>query len=71
MKIIKLWIARDKDGCLCFFDKKPYKVEDHYENDGDWLTIIQGDLLYNDFSSVTFENSPQQVELKLIEENDK
>lgn len=61
---MKLWIARDIDGYLNLYINKPsldsndnmyYVVEDDYLN-------IDKDL----FPEVTFENSPQQVELKLI-----
>lgn len=58
----KLWIARDKDGSLHLFFSKPERVRTHfgdfYSNKwkiGEWR-----------FPSVTWENSPQQVELKLI-----
>ena len=60
---MELWIARDRDGVLCLFDCEPFK------NDyGCWATYgncyVIDDYL---FPEVTFENSPQQVELKLIE----
>ena len=64
---MKLWIARDKSGDLCLFRKKPiyrysynFKHEDWF--DGDFLTVIDS----KSFPEITFENSPQEVELKLI-----
>lgn len=62
-----LWIARDQDGLLNLFqDTKPEKT--FYEG----IIIWEGDLdstLSLDktlFPEVTYENSPQQVEIKLI-----
>jgi hypothetical protein len=61
---MKLWIARDKDGELYLYPSKPrkgdyrfacgYVYEDYINLDGD------------EFSKVTFENSPQEVEIKLV-----
>lgn len=62
---MKLWIARDKDGVCALYRNKPVKCAN---NDHFWLRTcnefydIDGDL----FPSVTWENSPQEVELKLI-----
>lgn len=66
---MKMWIARDLDGSLWGYTAKPFKntirfdraildngeISEVYAFDEDW------------FPSVTFENSPQQVEIKLIE----
>lgn len=65
---MKLWIARDKQGQIGLYYKKPnwricvgYKI-------ADWLDgRLLGYLEDNEFPEVTFENSPQEVELKLIE----
>lgn len=61
---MKLWIARDLDGELYLYPSKPrkgdyrfvcgYVYEDYINLNGD------------EFPEVTFENSPVQVELKLI-----
>lgn len=61
---MKLWIARDKDGELYLYPSKPikgdyrfvcgYVYEDYINLNGD------------EFPEVTFENSPQDVELKLV-----
>ena len=66
---MKLWIARDADNCLCLYGKEPKLSE---EVDGIWVCsqygmpveviVLPSDL----FPEVTFENSPQQVEIKLI-----
>lgn len=63
-RIMKLWIARDKNGLLRLFDEEP-----HYVNDKrGWEPILGSIWLSEDiFPSVTWENSPQEVELKLIE----
>lgn len=60
-------IARDKDNSLCLYSKKPKLSE---EIEGLWVCGDQNDnviILPPDmFPEVTFENSPQQVELKLF-----
>lgn len=66
---MKMWIARDEDGLLnLFFDEPPYKWIDHdivtWVNDSKNFDVNLDDSL---FPEVTFENSPQEVELKLIE----
>lgn len=58
---MKLWIARDKAGGLWLFKNKPtYKIF--------WKDIENniGELDYRLFPELTFENSPQEVELKLV-----
>lgn len=63
---MKLWIARDKSGELFFYvGEKPFRHGNifHSEQDSDYFNL---DIEL--FPEVTFENSPQQVELKLIEE---
>lgn len=64
---MKLWVARDSYG-LWLFRRKPTKY------------ILNGDKCFNKsintrysidpqlFSEVTFENSPQLVEIKLVKE---
>ena len=66
---MKLYIARDKDGNLCLYREKPSLLYDGDEFDminKEGENILVGILDFNDFPEVTFENSPQQVELKLI-----
>lgn len=57
---MKLWIARSKGGELTLHRKKPI----YHEGYG-WTSICSV-LNAKEFSDVTFENSPQEVELKLI-----
>ena len=64
---MKLWIARDKAGFIGLYQNSPIwrknrvtLIEDWH--DGDFL----GYLDYNEFPEVTFENSPKEIELKLI-----
>lgn len=64
---MKLWIARDKDGELCLYKTKPWKrVNTTHHNDqfdcDDSFMNIDNDL----FPEVTYENSPQEIELKLL-----
>ena len=63
---MKLWIARDSDNTLWFYQYKP-KVREGKLGKKYWCSI--GDYWEIDeelFPSVTFKNSPQQVEIKLI-----
>lgn len=62
---MKLWIARDKDEYSQLYVEKPIKRDGYFEcvpNTG-WFTIS-----CRLFPEVTFENSPQQVEIKLVKE---
>lgn len=62
---MKLWIARDEDGILCLYESKPYLDMDNEwdSDDNDYLVIDE-----SQFPEVTFENSPMEVELKLVKE---
>ena len=62
---MKLWIARDKDGLIYLFTSEPeyniiYDRWESYDSEQIELGILC-------FPEVTFENSPQEVELKLVE----
>lgn len=69
---MKLWIARDKDGDLFVYENKPLRNEREgtFEIAGgecDWIDIDTfpfSKILRS--LSLTWENSPQEVELKLI-----
>lgn len=60
---MKMWIARDMRGDLYLYTEKPEKIAtyDYFTGD-DWF-----ELNTNAFPEITFENSPIEVELKLIE----
>lgn len=57
---MKLWIARDMDGTLLIHFCEP--IIDGLE----WISLDYHIIDKNLFSEVTFENSPQEVELKLV-----
>ena len=66
---MKLWIARDKDETLWLFKEYPIKKGEIF-----YPTIdTTGKFTYyrsmpeDIFPEVTFENSPREVELKLVE----
>lgn len=60
---MKLWIARDKKGYLSLCDVEP--TENGF---GYWETSgNEYEIDWRLFPGVTFKNSPQQVEIKLIE----
>jgi hypothetical protein len=68
-RVMKMWICRDEDGLLHleFTDKPPFKSI--YErtvvwaSNSEWGTV---ELDRTSYPEVTFENSPQEVELKLV-----
>ena len=62
---MKLWIARDKDMTISLFSDKPIKDINYWYNDADCDGSL-GELPSDYFPEVTFENSPQEVELKLV-----
>ena len=65
---MKLWIARDKNGELwCYTDKPVLNTDSEmYSADFSLERTISQELYSEWFPEVTFENSPQEVELKLI-----
>lgn len=59
---MKFWIARDEEGSLYLYDNLPEKSNGYFMPNRGYNSIVLDDEL---FSEVTFENSPQEVELKL------
>ena len=59
----KLWLARDKDGCLYLYDSIPEKAIDMFFERDEGKSLFIGKSI---FPEVTYENSPKQVELKLV-----
>ena len=65
---MKFWIARDEDETLWLFKEYPIKKEKLFYP----TTDTTGKFTYyrsmptDIFPEVTFENSPQEVELKLV-----
>ena len=57
---MKFWIARDKDGTLLLFFDEPML------NGLSWVGLDCHPINASLFPEVTFENSPQEVELKLV-----
>ena len=63
---MKMWIARDADGTLVLSNKLPYLPN---KCCGFFFFADNASIFYLDknmFPEVTFENSPQEVELKLL-----
>jgi hypothetical protein len=61
---MKLWIARNEDNTIAVFQSKPI-----LNNNREWDEILNEDYMFISeylYPEVTFENSPQEVELKLI-----
>ena len=62
---MKLWIARNVDNTLVLFQSKPILKDELI-----WDEILNEDCMFIPeylYPEVTFENSPMEVELKLIE----
>lgn len=64
---MKLWVARTKGGFkkgyLAIFENKPVYIKHKDE----WVDFSVGIYINNEeFPEVTFENSPMEVELKVI-----
>ena len=64
---MKLWIARDEDGRLYLHSIKPYlrnvKSSAYWDNEvGNWMQLRE-----TDFPEVTFEDSPKEIEITVIE----
>ena len=57
---MKLWIARNKIGTIYAYDAIPIRNKERFEARGKYATD-------NFFKELTWENSPQEVELKLVE----
>ena len=69
---MELWIARDKDGGLFLYNYEPCKnkISGRFtcciKPNGTWSEEYE--LNRHLLPEVTFENSPQQVEIKLVKE---
>jgi hypothetical protein len=67
---MKLYIARDENGIIAIYKRKPYKKYDKFTKSWHWhIDNSSGDymcLLDYYFPEVTFQNSPQEIELKLV-----
>lgn len=65
-----LWVARDDKGYIGLYKQKPIWIRVAWCTDPtyfDWVNAnFLGYLEKNSFPEVTFENSPQKVELKLM-----
>lgn len=58
---MKIWITRDFDKSLKLHFDTPTLFEDET-----WVSLGEKEIDFTLFSEVTFENSPQMIELKLV-----
>lgn len=56
--IMKLWIARDLDNLIYLYMEKPTLITHYFDT-----KYLIGEIEATSFKEVTFENSPQEVEL--------
>ena len=66
---MKLWIARDKDNSLFLYLNKPLINDDTFTVNWDEPNWWDAQLINDMFPEITFENSPQMVEVKLVKED--
>ena len=65
-----MWIARDSDNTLWIHEEKPKKCTNPKNKSSFWFSTEGWWEVDESFlPEVTFENSPKEVELKLIEKN--
>ena len=61
---MRLWVARNKDNTVVLFQSKPI-----LNNNQEWDEILNEDFMLIPeylFPEITFENSPQEIEIKLV-----
>ena len=65
---MKLWAARDKDGDINLFQEEPFLSESgkYFYSTQDKMKLKQTNNNRTFLKHITFENSPQEVELKLV-----
>ena len=57
---MKLWIARDEDTLLYLYRREPTLIGHYFDT-----KYLIGEIDKTSLQEVTFENSPQEVELSL------
>ena len=60
---MKFWVAREMLGNLYLYDTKPYIDGEEWNSVGNYYLIDR-----HLFPEITFENSPQMVEIELVKE---
>lgn len=60
-----MWIARDRNGSLYAYNRKPVRFEDYFGCLTEWGTWDEElGLDKNDYPEVTWENSPKELVVK-------
>ena len=62
-RVMALWIARDLDGELKLYDNQPMIINEWFVPQRGFDSLELDEQL---FPEVTFENSPQEIEIKLM-----
>lgn len=65
---MRMWVARDEDGTISLYYDKPIKETEFCGCELSKGRFYGDSVCLNndDFPEVTYENSPQEVEVKLI-----
>lgn len=62
---MRVWLARDNNGDLSFYDKKPKRMKNFFLPSSRKMESLSWFVLPKDeFPEVTWENSPQEYELE-------
>jgi hypothetical protein len=59
---MKFYVARDKNGVCCLYESYPSLKDGIWDNNGNPFYHVSPRL----FPGVTFENSPEEVEIKFL-----
>ena len=62
---MKMYVARDKNGEVYLHRDNPPLLAEGVFHSANWIILDK-----EDFPDVTFENSPREVELKLVMNNE-
>lgn len=63
---MKLWIVRNEDNSLHIHNVEPSLIYDDYTKQWTYERDVSMEIDKDLYPEITFENSPQEVELKLV-----
>ena len=65
---MKLWVSREQNGKISIHDMKPeIDTFEMFDKTVEfWDSPYRTELDFDPFPEITFENSPQEVEIKLV-----
>lgn len=63
---MKLWISRNEDNSLHIHNVEPSLIYDDYTKQWTYEGDVSMEIDENLYPEITFKNSPQEVEIKLV-----